>query len=630
MGTQEIKKFSDPATRKKFTKYLINDIKALEKMLNENLIESGITRIGAEQELCLINKKFEPVCIAVELLEAINDPHFVPELAQFNIEANLDPLDFEEECFVKLELQLRELMSKAHFNAEKLGVKILMTGILPTLQKEHLQFNNMAPNPRYQALDEVMRGERGSDFELNITGVDKLIANHNNILFEACNTSFQIHMQISPEEFRAKYNWAQMIAGPILAATANSPILLGKRLWDETRISLFQQSVDTRTSSNIKREQEPRVTFGAGWLEGTVVDHYKDNISRFNPLFASQEMEDSLAVLESGGIPKLEALNMHNGTVYKWNRACYGVGNGKPHVRIENRYIPSGPTIKDEIANTAFWLGVMYGMPKEYKNLPEMVKFEDCRFNFYSAARNGLDSHFNWFDEVVSAKDLLLKTIIPLARKGLKSAGISPKSITELMNIIEERVRLSQSGSKWMKKNFTTLLNEISATEASRCLTKELYKNQMSSICVHEWDNIDLTNLGTKNRFQKVRDIMQDEPYVAKENDVVELVVNLMDWKNIHSIPVENNKNELVGLITEKEVLKYFTENGSKSDLVSDLMSKDYITIEASASSSELLNLFIDTKATCVLVTENKFLLGVVGKNDIIKAAHTAKLFNCG
>ena len=628
MGNQDVKTFTDAQARKAFTKYLLSDIRALEVMLKEGLIEAGITRIGAEQELCLVNHQYEPMRNNLEILEAINDEHFVPEIAQFNIEANLDPLDFDEDCFVKMELQLRELMSKAHFSAEQLGAKIVMTGILPTLQKDHLQFDFMTPNPRYKALDEVIKGQRGSNFELKITGLDEFITNHNNILFEACNTSFQIHMQISPEEFTEKYNWAQMIAGPILAISANSPLLLGKRLWDETRISLFQQSVDTRTSSNIKREQEPRVTFGNQWLKGTVVDLYKDNISRFIPLFTATQMEDAMSVLEEGGAPKLEALNLHNGTVYKWNRACYGVGNGKPHLRIENRYIPSGPTIKDEMANTALWLGTMYGMPDAYRDLPNMVKFEECRYNFYNAARTGLESKMVWFDETVNASELILNTILPLARNGLENAGVSQKSIDELLGIIEARAKAGQTGASWIRKNFTKLKGDASINEASQHITHAIYQNQMSSLPVHNWETVETTDSHFNQTFKKVRDIMEREPFTAKTDDIIELAVNMMEWKNIRSIPIENDKNELVGLITEKELIKYLiNEEGTKPETLGEIMETNFLSVSPTSSTAELVALLVDTETTCAMVTEDNFLLGVVRKADIIRAAHLAKIF---
>ncbi|MGB1038725.1 MAG: CBS domain-containing protein [Bacteroidia bacterium] len=626
MGNQSVNKFSDPEAKKRFTRMLINDINALEQMLENGQIESGITRIGAEQELCLVDNEFLPKSNNLEILDAIDDPHFVPEIATFNIEANLDPQDFESDCFKRMEKQLRELMAKAHKVTQDKDTKIVMTGILPTLRKEHLQFDHITPNPRYRALDDVIKGQRGSDFELNILGVDELITNHNNILFEACNTSFQIHMQISPEEFTAKYNWSQMIAGPVMAIAANSPLLLGKRLWKETRIALFQQSVDTRTSTNIKREQEPRVTFGRQWLEGTVVDLYKDNISRFNIFFAGDEDEDSLETLNQGKIPELEALKMHNSTVYKWNRPCFGVGGGKPHLRIENRYIPSGPTVKDEIANAAFWLGVMHGMPQEYENLPQMVHFEDCRYNFYNACRNGLDTKFKWFGKTVSADKLIRNILLPIAEDGLNKAGIDKDSIDELLGVVRSRLKRNTSGASWILDNFNTLRKDSTANEASKNITAAIYHNQMTSKPVHLWKNVDLEASVAQRKFATAKDIMETELYIAKEDDIVELAVNMMDWKNIRSIPVENHKNELVGLITAREILRYHTMK-EKPEILRDIMSTRFLSITPDMETSELIEKMAETRADCALVVENQFLLGLVSDSDIVQVAKWTGIF---
>ncbi|MFY0643332.1 MAG: CBS domain-containing protein [Bacteroidia bacterium] len=627
MGSQSVNKFTSPESKKKFTRLLLNDIQAMDSMLKSGLIESGIQRIGAEQELCLLDENFGPATNNMEVLAAINDPHFVPEIAKFNIEANLDPFEFTGDCFDQIEDQLRGLLNKAFSVTEKLNTKILMTGILPTLRKEHLDFDHMTPNERYQALNEIMRNQKGSDFELNIMAIDELITTHENILFEACTTSFQVHMQIEPNDFTKMYNWAQMIAGPVVAVAANSPLLLGKRLWKETRIALFQQSVDTRPI-NIKREQEPRVTFGKEWASGTAVDIFRDNISRFNLLFATDEKEDSLAVLEKGGIPQLEALKMHNSTVYKWNRACYGVGGGKPHLRIENRYIPSGPTVLDELANAAFWLGIMNSMPEEYENLPEMVPFEDCRYNFYNACRNGLDCQFKWFDKTVSAQKLIKNTLLPMAREGLLKAKINPRKIDQLLDVIEKRVSKNKNGSKWMIKNFTILLDKSTAYEASRSITEAMYHNQLNSRPVHKWRDIDPTKIDTMKRFGSVRDVMERELYIAKEDDLIDLVINMMDWKNIRSIPVENSKHELVGLITVKDILHYHTKpQSSRPELVSEIMQTDFVSIPADTSTEEAVSLLAKTRACCLLVTQEKALTGIITESDIVQVANMTKAF---
>lgn len=629
MGNHSVKQFTDPEAKKLFTKMLLNDIRALERMLDEGMVESGITRIGAEQELCLVDDHFSPKCNNTEILDAIADEHFVPELAKFNIEANLDPYELTGDCFEQLETQLRNLLAKAHRAAEDSDTKIILTGILPTLRKSHLQFDYMTPNPRYRALNDVMLAQKGGDFELNIMGIDELITRHSNILFEACNTSFQVHLQISPEEFAEKYNWAQLIAGPVMAAAANSPLLMGKRLWKETRIGLFQQSVDTRSSTSLKREQEARVAFGKNWLQGSIVDLYRDNVSRFNLLFATEEIEDSLELLDKGEIPKLKALSMHNSTVYRWNRACYGVGGGKPHLRIENRYIPSGPTIIDEIANAAFWLGTMHGMPDECRNLHEKIDFEDARYNFYNAARSGLDSKFKWFDEVLSADKVILNKLLPVARKGLKKAKVNKHSIDMLLGVIKDRVKSNVNGSKWMLNNFTKLAKNSTANEASRNITEALYFNQMSSQPVHNWPNLSLEEEYAKKHFRKAKDIMEKELFVANEEDIVDLAINMMDWKSIRNIPVENAKNEVVGIITAKEIFRYHTlPNDKKPETVKELMSTTFETNTTNATTQEIVDQMAQTRSTCILIVDDKYLVGLITDHDIVQVARYTKIFD--
>ena len=594
-------------------------------MLDEGLIEQGITRIGAEQELCLVDSNFLPSTNNMEVLKQINDPHFVPEIARFNIEANLDPHELKDDCFDKMESELRYLLSKAHHATEKLNTKLVMTGILPTLTQKHLHFDYMTPNPRYKMLDDTIKAERGSNFEMRIMGVDDFIASHDNILFEACNTSFQVHMQIDPKEFTEKYNWAQMIAGPVLAVVANSPLLMGKRLWKETRIALFQQSVDTRTANNIKREQEPRVTFGKKWLEGTVVDLYKDNVSRFNPLITVDQKEDSMDLLKKGKIPQLESLKIHNGTVYKWNRACYGVGGGKPHLRIENRYIPAGPTVKDEVANAAFWLGLMHNQTEDFMDLPSKVNFSDVRYNFYNAARYGVDCQQKWMGKTVSASLLVRKVLLPLAEQGLRKANVNEQTIEDLLGIIERRVAKKRTGSVWILDNFNQMLENSTANEASRNITEAIYHQQMTSLPVHRWKDVQPQKGYSGKKYEYAKDIMETDLYIAREDDLVDLAINMMDWKNIRSIPVENAKHELVGLITARELLTYHTAHNDREEvLVSDVMTRDYVELGPDASTKEIINTLANTRACCILITEDKKLMGLVSESDIIQVAkHT-------
>lgn len=309
---------------------------------------------------------------------------------------------------------------------------------------------------------------------MRFSGVDELSIMHNSVMYEACNTSFQMHLQISPKDFTDSYNWAQAIAGPVLGACVNAPLLFGKELWNETQIALFQQSIDTRTVSSAQTNQEARVTFGNGWGDGSIVDFYKNEISHFNTIVTKKIEKSSFDKLKDGEIPKLQALGLQNGTIYRWNRPCYGVGNGKPHIRIENRYIPAGPTVVDEMANFAFWVGLMKGRPTEFDHLPGKFDFEDAKCNFIRAARSGSESVMNWMGKTITLERLILDELIPMARDGLKLMKID---IDKYLDIIKNRM-LKFTGSQWRVKNYRDLKKELKQDEACIALTAARHKNQ--------------------------------------------------------------------------------------------------------------------------------------------------------
>jgi hypothetical protein len=477
----------DPESRKAFLKHLLHDVEAIEQMLEKNLFEKGISRIGAEQEFCLVDKYFKPSLHSLEILEKINDSHFAPELARYNLEINLDPIEQSGGCFSAMEKQLTKLLQKAEAAADELQEKIILTGILPSIDFRAVQMKYMTPKQRYTALADIISELRGEDFELNITGVDELILSHNNILFEACNTSFQCHLQVDPDEFTDQYNWAQMLSGPVLAICANSPLLVGKHLWAETRIPLFQQSIDTRGKGYHLRERAQRVTFGNRWIQ-SVTDVYKNDIARHTILFMTDIKKDSLERLKSGKIPKLEALQLHNGTIYKWNRPCYGVHKGVPHLRIENRYIPSGPTILDEIANMVFWVGLMNNMPKEYREIWNRISFDDVKENFRKAAMWGIQSGMVWDGELLPVRDLIIDKLIPMAKEGLKKRGVNSEDIERYLTVIEERAKGYATGARWIVKSYRNLRKEMDREESTVALTAIMHNRRVSGQPVHEWE----------------------------------------------------------------------------------------------------------------------------------------------
>mgnify|MGYP002713082190 CR=1 FL=1 len=628
MGDQHISRFEDTSERQAFTKSMLNDLKALDQLIKDQKFEEDIQRIGAEQEVGLVGKDWYPAMIYDKILDEVNDPHFTTELGRYNVEINLDPIVFSKNCFSSLQNQLDELLNKARFAAEKNDAQILITGILPTINAGHLQFKNMTPNPRYKALNDMIKGSKNAGFELHIQGIDELKTYHPNILFESANTSFQIHYQLTPDKFASLYNWAQAIAGPVLAVSANSPILMGKRLWKETRIALFQQSIDMRNITHMKRDIEPRVTFGKNWLKESVVELYKDAITRFNPLIASKSQEDSLELAKQNKIPKLSALCMHSGTVYMWNRVCYGISsNGKPHLRIENRYIPAGPSTLDEIANAAFWLGLMAGMPEEYKEISQKMSFEDVRYNFYNAARTGLESNFRWMGKTITAKAFILNHCLKWAKEGLINREVDSKDIEKYLGIIKNRVKKGINGASWILANFNTILENATPYETNINITRSINKNEKTGKPVHLWPMMDQTHKHRHKHFHIVEQIMNTDIPTVQEDDIVQLVINFMVWRNVRYVAVENSKHELVGLVGSRMLVKLLSDGWNEDLVVNEIMVKDIITISPEVPISEAIKSMSENNIGCLPVLYNKKLVGMITEREIVQAVNSLQKF---
>ncbi|MEH0153298.1 CBS domain-containing protein [Limibacter armeniacum] len=598
-----------------FIRNLLNDLSALDKMLERRLIERGITRIGSEQEFCLIDENWRPAKNYDKILSAIDDPHFTIELARFNLEINLDPIELKANCFSETAQLLHQFLDKARKATAQNNSKILLTGILPTISNNELELSYMTPSPRYEALNKVIKELRGSDFNLHIMGINELSITHDSVLFEACNTSFQIHLQISPEDFIHSYNWAQAIAAPVLAVSANSPLLLGRELWSETRIALFQQSLDTRSSSYALKNKQPRVTFGDAWATGSIADIFRSDISRHPILIEKNVESNSLEELEKSNIPKLQALNLYNSTVYRWNRPCYGTNNGKAHIRIENRYLPAGPTIADEIANFAFWIGLMIGRPKLSDQLPGLMDFRDAKANFVKAARTGIESVLIWKDRQIPAKELVLKELLPMAYAGLKEAKVSQEDIDHYLGIIEARTQ-GMNGAIWQVKSYRKLQKKLKQDDALLALTQSIYNNQLTDKPVHEW-GIPESDYKPQVDSKQVGQVMSTQLFTVNENDLAELATNIMYWNNIHHVPVEDNSGKLVGLLTWSMMNHFLMQNDSDIYTVSDIMVKNVISVNIKTDIDEAIKLMQKHEIGCLPVIQNDYLVGIITRNDL-------------
>ena len=619
MGDFRVRKINDANDRRKMYQHALNDIEAFEKMLQDRMFEEGALWIGAEQELCVVDRKYNPATSALDLLDRIKDEHYTNELGLFNLEINLDPLPLGKQCFSQMEASLLDLMQKGYKEAEKINEDILMAGILPTLKYHHLQNKYMTPIQRYQTLSNALSDIRGSKFEVYMQGVDDLIMSLGSVLFEACNTSFQLHLQIKPQDFVNQHNWSQMIAGPVLASCVNSPLLFGNELWSETRIALFKQSLDTRSAEKFMRMKLPRVYFGRGWLKESPAELWKNDIMRFPLVVTSDDLKDSKALLDRGEIPDLRGIRLHNGTTYTWNRMCYGYSKTKPHLRIECRYLPAGPSGIDEVANFAFWVGLMRSEPKGGVEFWKDHSFKTVKNNFLQASRSGLNTVFQWYGKNIPAKQLILEELLPMARQGLKNEGVAASDIDKYLTVIEQRVKKETTGSDWAVANFRRLSKHYGEDIAEKELVREMIRYQKRNTPLHKWTDIELRDYKLSEHEPTVQQLMSTNIYSVNENDSIELVQSVLDWNNIHHLPVEDSDGNLVGMITDGTMDRLLAEDKEGYAFASEIMFSDLITIQATDSIDQAKQTLEKHQLSGVPVTYTGKLVGMLTSTDVAK-----------
>ncbi|GIV32030.1 MAG: hypothetical protein KatS3mg030_332 [Saprospiraceae bacterium] len=624
MGSEHVRIVKTQEQAHKAKMRLLHDLEALEWMLDHVAFAPSGGRIGAEQELSLVSNDWVPAPVAMEVLQALDDPHYTTEFARFNLEINLEPLPFEGEVFSNMERQLWRFLARGEEVARSFDAHFFLAGIVPTLTWSALVPENITPLARYKFLIEALRRQRGDDFEFRIQGLDQWIGREKNSFIESSNTSFQVHYQVSPEDFAPVYNWAQLLLGPFMAATCNSPLLMGKRLWRETRIALFEQSTDVRNPSNLYREAEPRVTFGTRWVENSVLEIFRENILKHQILLEPTHYVDPFEKLNQGQLPSLSALAIHNGTVYRWNRPCIGYTDGQPHLRIENRNLPAGPTVIDEMANAAFWLGLLHGMPESYRNLKDHFDYRLARRNFYEAARQGLAVHLYWpgLKHLVAASDILLKELLPIAEEGLRKAGVIDEDISRLLGVMGERIRSGRTADQWTIDAYEHLLKLQPREQALVALTAAISKRQQEGKPVHEWDLPGAAELSTwVNRYFTVEQIMKTDLYTARPEDPLELVIKMMYWNNIRHVPVEDRHGRLVGILSARTLLEFYNkykEEERERVKVADVMERKLITVSPQTLTTEAIRLLKEHKIGCLPVVFKGKLAGLVTERDFV------------
>ena len=626
MSTKTIDSEFRGENRRRFTQSLLRDVSALDQLLTSGMLEEGIRRIGAEQEVFLVDSGLHPALAAVEVLKALDDTHYTTELGAFQLEMNLEPQVFTGNCLSLMEKQLEALLSKARAAAAKYGVSLVLTGILPTIRKTDLGLESMVPNQRYRALNDAMTALRGREYDIYIKGTDELRVTHDNVMVEACNASFQLHFQSGAKEFANLYNLAQALAGPVLAAATNSPVLFGRQLWSETRIALFQQAVDTRSPMQL-RDSMSRVTFGDRWLRKSVIEIYREDIARFRSLVGVDSDEDPVAKVQKGEAPELRALRLHNGTVYRWNRACYGITDGKPHLRIENRVLPSGPSVVDQIANGAFWFGVMNALASRYEDITKLIEFDHAKRNFVAAAREGLSARMLWLErEEISAPRLILDRLLPLAHEGLAAAKVTDADRERYLGVLEKRVRTGKTGARWTVDSLSAMQGHGTPGERLNALTSALMARQASGAPVSEWEPAKLGDAGGwKHNYVRVEQYMKTDLVTVHEEDPVALLVHLMEWHRVRHVPVEDSEHRLVGLVSYRSVLRLLKESRPGFDAsmvpVGTIMKRDPVSIGPTMSTLKAIEVMRRYDVGCLPVVHQGRLVGIVTVDEFVDIA---------
>lgn len=623
MGDKNVSTHMDEAQTRAFTKAVLNDLQALEKMLAGDYFEENIRRIGAEQEMFIVDSAMCAAPLALRIIEAAKDERLTTELGLFNLEANTAPLEFTGDCLKKLEKELNDVLNVVKRTAKKFDADIVLTGILPTLQESDYVDENLTPQPRYVEMNRILTELHGKDRVIHIKGLDELQLRRQNVFIEFSNVSFQIHLQVGIGEFVRYYNWAQAIAAPVLASAVNSPFLLGHRLWHETRIALFQHATDERSPAFQARNQMPRVHFGDAWIKNSMLEMFHEDVARFRFILTSEIEEDALEELKNGKIPQLSAWQMHNGTIWRWNRVCYGILNNKPGLRIEARFLPAGPTIADEMANAAFFLGLMTALPAEFGDVSEKMSFDDAKMNFFNVAQNGLNTQTVWIDgKNYPAKKLILDKLLPLAKKGLQTVKINASDIKRLLGIIKARVENDCSGAQWMLDSFSQMDEAAKPNVRLRTIVSAMKENQETGKPLHEWEPAKIKDSSDWiDNFRTVEQFMSKDFSTVRPEDVVDLAASLMNWKHQKHIPVENDKGRLVGIITYRDLLEIFSTGIVKKDkeiVVRDIMTDDLITVSPETATLDALKIMREKDVGCLPVVKNKKLVGLLTAQDFL------------
>jgi len=455
MGTDIDQEEFDERDYARFAERLEECLATLGRLLERPGFGAGPATIGAELELFLIDGAGRPLPYNQAIRAAAADPRVTLELNRCNLELNASPAVLAGRPFAALGGELSLLVDRVAHAARDHGGRVALVGILPTLGQADLGPAMMTDLPRYRALDRGLRRLREDPFRIRIAGPDPLELAGDDVGLEAANTSFQVHLRVDPADFTRVYNAAQLATAPVLAVSGNSPTFLGHRLWDETRIAVFKQSVDDRPGRGPRR-RPARATLGTGWVRGGALELFTESIRLHQPLLPVPGHRAPATVgATAPQAPPLDELRLHQSTVWRWNRAIYDPASGG-HLRIEMRALPAGPTMIDMLANAAFLTGLTLWLAGQDQHWTYALPFERADHGFHRAAQHGLAARLSWpagppdqMRTLPAAK--LVTELVPAARQGLLQAGVAAAEADSLLEIIAARAASGQTGAAWQR-----------------------------------------------------------------------------------------------------------------------------------------------------------------------------------
>ena len=474
-----------------FAQRIRKNLATLQDILHSPGFGEGASSIGAELEVYLVDQQGNATGVGPALLAENNDRHLTHELNRYNLEYNLDPVPARGRPFSVIARQIDTAMCELQKMADAFAADVLPIGILPTLKNTDLCSEAICDVPRYRALSSGLLKLREGAFTIRIDGTEPLTFDSTDVAVEGANTSFQIHWRINPADFTDAFNALQLVTPLALALAGNSPTLLGHLLWEETRIALFKQSVDSR-GENSDWHLPARVPFGFGWLRQGAYELFAQTVALYEPLLAIVSDEDCQAEWQQGKLPSLGELRLHHGSVWPWNRAIYDPADGG-HLRIEMRAMPAGPSAADMAANAALLIGLAHGLSKSINTLLPALPYAYAEHNFYRAAQFGLNARLIWptttrVGPVEKSVADILAQLWPLAEQGLDRLGVESKESQTYLGLIKDRLGSGQTGAVWQRQCLRAHETAgLSREDALHAMLTDYQRAYLSAKPVSEW-----------------------------------------------------------------------------------------------------------------------------------------------